>query len=226
MKKFARGMKRAFTITELVIVIAVIAILAAVLIPTFSSVISSARESAAMQECRNALTDYSVQAQEKEQDITGIVFINNEYAYVNLSGNLHLLGKLEKLENIMSDGAKSKGTAPSGIAGFSETKTFTGGRVTITMTDEKGDAAPAKTVSLTENKVEPTKTGDEAVHAKEVLYLYSVTVNDVTYVGYFTYEQPGEAKFITDNQTVYSRAFGYVVLKDSAKMTLAAAAAE
>lgn len=43
-KKF----KKAFTITELVIVIAVIAILAAVLIPTFSTVISKANESAAM----------------------------------------------------------------------------------------------------------------------------------------------------------------------------------
>lgn len=35
--------KNAFTITELVIVIAVIAILAAVLIPTFSNVVASAK---------------------------------------------------------------------------------------------------------------------------------------------------------------------------------------
>ena len=55
-KKF----KKAFTITELVIVIAVIAILAAVLIPTFSTVISKANESAAMQECRNEWTEMSV----------------------------------------------------------------------------------------------------------------------------------------------------------------------
>ncbi len=55
-KKF----KKAFTITELVIVIAVIAILAAVLIPTFSTVIGKANESAAMQECRNEWTNMSV----------------------------------------------------------------------------------------------------------------------------------------------------------------------
>lgn len=42
--------KKGFTIVELVIVIAVIAILAAVLIPTFSGVITKAQNSAAQQE--------------------------------------------------------------------------------------------------------------------------------------------------------------------------------
>ena len=45
--------KKGFTIIELVIVIAVIGILAAVLIPTFSGVIEKANESAAMQAARN-----------------------------------------------------------------------------------------------------------------------------------------------------------------------------
>lgn len=48
--------KKGFTIVELVIVIAVIAILAAVLIPTFNSVINKANESAALQEARAAET--------------------------------------------------------------------------------------------------------------------------------------------------------------------------
>lgn len=42
----AKRLKKAFTITELVIVIAVVAILAAVLIPTFSNIIKKANESA------------------------------------------------------------------------------------------------------------------------------------------------------------------------------------
>ena len=42
----AKKLKRAFTITELVIVIAVVAILAAVLIPTFANIIDKANESA------------------------------------------------------------------------------------------------------------------------------------------------------------------------------------
>lgn len=48
--------KRGFTIIELVIVIAVIAILAGVLIPTFSSVIEKANKSARLQTAMQALT--------------------------------------------------------------------------------------------------------------------------------------------------------------------------
>lgn len=51
--------KKGFTIVELVIVIAVIGILAAVLIPTFSNVIESAKESAALQEAKNELNAYN-----------------------------------------------------------------------------------------------------------------------------------------------------------------------
>lgn len=47
--------KRGFTIIELVIVIAVIAILAGVLIPTFSSVIEKANKSARLQTAQQAL---------------------------------------------------------------------------------------------------------------------------------------------------------------------------
>lgn len=48
--------KRGFTIVELVIVIAVIAILASVLIPTFTNVVTKAKESKILQEARNAYT--------------------------------------------------------------------------------------------------------------------------------------------------------------------------
>lgn len=50
--------KKGFTIVELVIVIAVIAILAAVLIPTFSNVIDSAKETATLQEAKGTLDSY------------------------------------------------------------------------------------------------------------------------------------------------------------------------
>ena len=48
--------RKGFTITELVIVIAVIAILAAVLIPTFSGMIKKANDSSITQETRAAVT--------------------------------------------------------------------------------------------------------------------------------------------------------------------------
>ena len=50
--------KKGFTIVELVIVIAVIAILAAVLIPTFSNVIKDAKESAIAADARAVYTEY------------------------------------------------------------------------------------------------------------------------------------------------------------------------
>lgn len=49
--------KKGFTIVELVIVIAVIAILAAVLIPTFAGVVEKANKSATLQEARNFYTE-------------------------------------------------------------------------------------------------------------------------------------------------------------------------
>ena len=49
--------KKGFTIVELVIVIAVIAILAAVMIPTFGGIIDKANESAALQEADAAYTE-------------------------------------------------------------------------------------------------------------------------------------------------------------------------
>ncbi len=52
--------RRAFTIVELVIVIAVIAILAAVLIPTLGDVIGKAQDSRALQEAKNAYTSYFI----------------------------------------------------------------------------------------------------------------------------------------------------------------------
>ena len=88
-KKF----KKAFTITELVIVIAVIAILAAVLIPTFSTVISKANESAAMQECRNEWTEKSVDIIGNEEVGDDYLFVytkgDNTYYYIVVDGNFN-----------------------------------------------------------------------------------------------------------------------------------------
>lgn len=86
--------KRGFTIIELVIVIAVIAILAGVLIPTFSSVIEKANKSARLQTARDALI--AVLADQKDGALDGAIFEIKEsdkkgdtYYYVYTNGELN-----------------------------------------------------------------------------------------------------------------------------------------
>ena len=76
--------KKGFTIVELVIVIAVIAILAAVLIPTFSNVISKANESAALQAARNEFTEYLATGDNAKNMSSGDDYIiySGDYAFV------------------------------------------------------------------------------------------------------------------------------------------------
>lgn len=65
-----KKLKKGFTLVELVIVIAVIAILSAVLIPTFGNVISNANDSAAFSTASNALTKYTTSMAEAQQSTT------------------------------------------------------------------------------------------------------------------------------------------------------------
>jgi len=81
MKNFKK--KKGFTIIELVIVIAVIAILAAVLIPTFSNVISKANASAALQEANNAYKEALMDQDDAALDATATKI------YVKQSGELY-----------------------------------------------------------------------------------------------------------------------------------------
>ncbi len=92
-----KKMKKGFTIVELVIVIAVIAILAAVLIPTFTSVTEKAKESAALQEARNAYTntisealvDGSFADNDTDQSEDTITLVKDGYTFVlNADGEL------------------------------------------------------------------------------------------------------------------------------------------
>ena len=77
--------KKGFTIVELVIVIAVIAILAGVLIPVFSGVIGNANKSAAMQEMNSEWKTYYAKIAADYNGTTDYVVVynkggnNNEY---------------------------------------------------------------------------------------------------------------------------------------------------
>ena len=73
-----RNNKKGFTIVELVIVIAVIAILSAVLIPTFSGVTKSAQEKADQANARNLYTQY-ISTEEHVGETVDYVKIENVY---------------------------------------------------------------------------------------------------------------------------------------------------
>ena len=72
--------RKGFTIVELVIVIAVIAILATVLVPTFGNVIEKANNSQKVQDLRNEYTDYVTKNAESEDFSDDIIIkLGNTY---------------------------------------------------------------------------------------------------------------------------------------------------
>ena len=90
--------KKGFTIVELVIVIAVIAILAAVMIPTFGGIIERANQSSAMQEATNLykalLTEEEYNGNLDLQTGTAVdlyIVIDEEYIFAVTDGELELV---------------------------------------------------------------------------------------------------------------------------------------
>ncbi len=99
--------KKGFTVMELVIVIAVIAILAAVLIPTFSGIIKKADESAALQEARGILTNYLVEAAENGETVDGIyIQVGEEGSYRYFKVEDGRLNESSVMIGDITDGAK------------------------------------------------------------------------------------------------------------------------
>ena len=89
-----KNKKKGFTMVELVVVIAVIAILAAVLIPTFSNITEKANKSAAMQEASSALTVVLTEENAQlETDKYTYYFISNDYWYEYKDGGLTVVPK-------------------------------------------------------------------------------------------------------------------------------------
>ena len=84
-----KNLRKGFTTVELVIVIAVIAILATALIPTFGGLINSANETKDMNAARQAYNDYMLKkAQTGGADDTYYIHSGDHYYLVNA-------GKLE-----------------------------------------------------------------------------------------------------------------------------------
>ena len=142
MKKMKNKLKKGFTIVELVIVIAVIAILAAVLIPTFSSITNSARESAALQEAKSgsetilALTTGTLPensaflvADDEESD-------TNDYTFVFAGQKIQNVNAVEEFSEVINmckrNDVMKSGVAKEGYIIYVSTKALTSANDQVT----------------------------------------------------------------------------------------------
>lgn len=126
--------KKGFTIVELVIVIAVIGILAAVLIPTFSGVVESANESNALSEASNSLKVILAERAENGEVLGDAMFlyVKDSKVVYTIEYKNNQLGTVKKSTNgkytISADTlayAKAKETIVDVLFTNSENKTIT-----------------------------------------------------------------------------------------------------
>ena len=82
------GSKSGFTIVELVIVIAVIAILAAILIPVYANVTHSAKETELLQNARNSYTQYLADHAQDPDLPTNMVYVDGEQCVIIKKGTV------------------------------------------------------------------------------------------------------------------------------------------
>ena len=83
--------RKGFTIVELVIVIAVIAVLATVLVPTFGNVIAKANNTALIQEIKNEHTNYVTHYADKEGYVDSLyIKIGTNYYHIT-DGEIDML---------------------------------------------------------------------------------------------------------------------------------------
>lgn len=115
--------KKGFTIVELVIVIAVIAILAAVLIPTFSNIVERANKAAAQADAKNLWTQYCVDVTEDNKsyaDFNGYIVIDEKYYFSIEKGQLDTEDILAAAPT--KDGGTYTAEKISGYTGLNEWK--------------------------------------------------------------------------------------------------------
>lgn len=97
-----RSNKKGFTIVELVIVIAVIAILAGVLIPTFAGVVDNAKKSAALQEAKSMYSEYigTFNFSNGEEPVEKVYVVVDSYKVLVDNGNVSIVEDEATIANI------------------------------------------------------------------------------------------------------------------------------
>lgn len=104
-----KNRKKGFTIVELVIVIAVIAILAAVLIPNLARLVDRANENSAMQAARNEYEAYLTEYAKDLEDSVHFVIIKGDYAFEVTDGQFNEKAKAKTEFNTTGKADLSKG---------------------------------------------------------------------------------------------------------------------
>ena len=125
--------KKGFTLVELVIVIAVIAILAAVLIPVFTNIIGEAKEKAALADARNVYEQYIVDEAKAQNEIPTelIIEADNSHYFVVVNGEF-------KTEAI---GTLSEAEAVEGFANYDFDKTETSYKCKIYIGEKQAETS-------------------------------------------------------------------------------------
>ena len=158
--------KKGFTIVELVIVIAVIAILSAVLIPTFSGVVANAEKTAAVSDAKAAYQQYLVATAEKgtEEDLVFVYEYKTDMLVILEDGEVKMNGKEKYFEALPTGYTKvvDKVTTEKPVSG------------TATQEDAKG-VVVADTVFET-TAVEGATKYDIETNAVVIEKLFKVTV--------------------------------------------------
>ena len=163
MKKNA---KKGFTIIEMVIVIAIIGILAAVLIPTYGNVVANANESAAMQTARSTMTNWLANSTTAAgvptsgTDAQGNPFYAAYFEYSNDSGSLYQF-------RYTSGGVERTDNNPSTYVNFSRSDKNIAGLLGSGLPEYIAEAY------LTKPELDAGMTGNET---KYVVSLYRQTV--------------------------------------------------
>ena len=102
--------KSGFSMVELIIVIAVIAILAGILIPVFTNIIDNANQSEAIQNARNAYSNYAIDHVQEDAEQSGgmrdLIYVQQTDRVVIIeqgSTKDHVYGSVEEALDALCD---------------------------------------------------------------------------------------------------------------------------